>query len=147
MVASNQEKGDENEKILREYIEKNTSFPMHRGRLNKSKLLKQLGIESARQRPACAEMLNVLDEKIVAKKNAPTEAPDSNENESETETIKRLRSYINALHQKLAVKDAQLDAYRRNEASELLLTKTGKIIASPIKPSQASFDLQSEEKQ
>lgn len=139
MTTSNQMKGEENARILREYIKRNTTFPMHKGRLNKTKLLADLGIPSARQRPDCAAILKELDTQI-AKKKANGELFDSDDGNN-TETVKRLRQYINALHQKLALKEAQLDAYRRNEASELLLVKTGKILPTAFNASQSLLDL------
>jgi len=138
-MTSNQMKGEENARILREYIKRNKTFPMHKGRLNKTKLLADLGIPSARQRPDCAAILKELD-KQIAKKKANGELFDSDDGNN-TETVKRLRQYINALHQKLALKEAQLDAYRRNEASELLLVKTGKILPSAFNASQSLLDL------
>ena len=138
-------KGEENARILREYIKNNKSFPMNKGRLNKTKLLANLGIPSARQRPECAEILKELDERI-AEKRAKGELP-YNEDDNNTETVKRLRQYINALHQKLALKEAQLDAYRRNEASELLLVKTGKIIPTAFNAQQSSLDLKLDDEQ
>jgi hypothetical protein len=138
-MTSNQMKGEENARILREYIKRNKTFPMHKGRLNKTKLLADLGIASARQRPDCAAILKELD-KQIAKKKANGELFDSDDGNN-TETVRRLRQYINALHQKLALKEAQLDAYRRNEASELLLVKTGKILPSAFNSSQSLLDL------
>jgi len=138
-MKSNQMKGEENARILREYIKRNKTFPMHKGRLNKTKLLADLGIPSARQRPDCAAILKELD-KQIAKKKANGELFDSDDGNN-TDTVKRLRQYINALHQKLALKEAQLDAYRRNEASELLLVKTGKILPSAFNASQSLLDL------
>ncbi|APD92221.1 hypothetical protein BM525_20300 (plasmid) [Alteromonas mediterranea] len=138
-MTSNQMKGEENARILREYIKRNKTFPMHKGRLNKTKLLADLGIPSARQRPDCAAILKELD-KQIAKKKANGELFDSDDGNN-TETVKRLRQYINALHQKLALKEAQLDAYRRNEASELLLVKTGKLLPSAFNASQSLLDL------
>ncbi|MBR9793004.1 MAG: hypothetical protein GYB58_14755 [Gammaproteobacteria bacterium] len=145
MTKSNQMKGEENARILRECIKNNKSFPMHKGRLNKTKLLADLGIPSARQRPECAEILNELDAKI-AEKRAKEELPD-NEEADNTQKVKRLRQYINALQQKLALKEAQLDAYRRNEASELLLVKTGKILPSAFNPQLSSLDLLKDDEQ
>jgi len=138
-MKSNQMKGEENARILREYIKRNKTFPMHKGRLNKTKLLADLGIPSARQRPDCAAILKELD-KQIAKKKANGELFDSDDGNN-TDTVKRLRQYINALHQKLALKEAQLDAYRRNEASELLMVKTGKILPSAFNASQSLLDL------
>lgn len=143
MTKSNQMKGEENARILREYIKNNKTFPMNRGRLNKTKLLADLGIPSARQRPECASILKELDEQI-AEKRAKETFP-NNEDDNNSETVKRLRQYINALHQKLALKEAQLDAYRRNEASELLLVKTGKILPSVFNAQQSSFDLKKDD--
>lgn len=146
MAKANQLKGEENAQILREYIDNNTSFPIHRGRLNKSKLLEDLGIPSARQRKDCAELLNKLDVEIAAKRAQKETDPDMPDvgDDSNIEVIKRLRNYINALHQKLALKEAQLDEYRRNDASETLLAKTGKILPRPFNPSQESLDLNDE---
>ena len=145
MKKSNQEKGAENAKILREYIEKNTSFPMSNGQLNKSKLLKELGIPSARQRPECENLLKELDEDIAKNRNGKAYEAESDEREENSKTIKTLRSCINALQQKLALTEAQLDAYRRNEVSELLLVKTGKILPTPFNPLQEPLDLQKTE--
>lgn len=126
MVKSNQLKGEENAQILRDYIEKSKKFPLHNGRLNKTKLLADLGIPSARQRSDCAAILKDLDKRIATKKVLGETF--ENSDIDKPETVKRLRQYINVLQQKLALKEAELDAYRRNEAAELLLVKTGRIL-------------------
>jgi hypothetical protein len=126
MSKSNIERAKENAAKLRKYINENDKFPMHRGRLNKTKLLKELNIGlAARQNIDIKDQLDELELKIT---NNRKTFSDTSEN---SETVKRLRNYINGLNQKLAIAEARLDDYKRADFSESLLIKTGKLIKQP----------------
>ncbi|PFG45755.1 hypothetical protein ATG66_2819 [Vibrio sp. ES.051] len=127
MAKTNVERGKENAQTLRQYIEQNDTFPLYQGRLNKRKLVLELGLgEAALQNEDIKEQLNQLAVKIAqgnSKKLHQRRIGDDN-----SHTISQLRKLVDSLTKKLALSEAKLDEYRRAEISHSHLIKTGKFI-------------------
>ncbi|EGQ7856011.1 hypothetical protein [Vibrio parahaemolyticus] len=127
MTKTNVERGKENAQKLRQYIEQNDTFPLYQGRLNKRKLVLELGLgEAALQNEDIKEQLNQLAVKIAQGNNKKLHQRRIGDDNSHT--ISQLRKLVDSLTKKLALSEAKLDEYRRAEISHSHLIKTGKFI-------------------
>lgn len=125
MSKSNIKVAEENIKKLRTYIKGNNKFPMHRGQLNKTQLLIDLGIGlAARQN---VDIKTQLENLAIKLSQTPKLLLDSDN----SDTDKNLRDCIRALEKKLNVSEECLAAYKKGFFAESFLVKTGRLIKQP----------------
>lgn len=128
---SNQLVGAQNFQCLTEYVEKlkknKEQLPVYSGRINRIELIRRAGLKPhVRQNVNVTKFFNQLDEELALSLEEKSCSSDLYNREDK----KELKKYIDGLHQKIAMLQAELQAFKRGEFAEDFITKTSKLLQS-----------------